>query len=112
MEGEQIMASELLLINPRKKARVTRVRKNPRRKMSAAQAKYFGPRRKRRPATVVARTNPRRRRRVAVRSNPRRRRRLTVRRNPIMRRTRYRRNPVDRGGGIESALMPAFIGAA
>jgi hypothetical protein len=95
------MASELLLINPRTRKRVTRVRKNPRRKMSALQRKYFGKR---------TRTRRRAATRVVARTNPRRRRRVTYRRNP-MRTRRYHRNPVERAGGIGNAFMPALVGA-
>lgn len=65
--------AELMLVNPRrrkrrasakKRVRVTRARRNPRRKrrtMSAAQAAFFGPRKRRRVRVTRARKNPRRR---------------------------------------------------
>lgn len=93
------MPGELLLVNPRpKRRRVTKVRRNPRRQMSALQRQYFGPKRRRARAAsrvTVARTNPIRRRR----------------KRSIM---RVRRNPISMGrsaGKITSALMPAAIGA-
>lgn len=102
-------AGELLLINPRRKRRVSRVSRNPRRKMSALQRQYFGGGRKRRKS---------RRRSVAVMSrNPRpvRRRRART--------ARYRRNPTIGGyarrareaiGGhfIGKTLLPSAIGGA
>lgn len=95
------MVAELMLVNPRRKAR-------PRRAMSALQRKYFGGGRRKRAAA------PRRRRRSAARAV------TVVQRNPIRRRRRRsimraRRNPISmRGttGKITSALMPAAIGAA
>lgn len=101
------MASELLLINPRRRPRrVTRARRNPRRKMTALQAKYFAP----------GRAAPaRRRRRAAVRvtkarSNPVRRRRTSRKRNVM----RVRRNPRSlsiKSLNLKGALVPAAIGA-
>lgn len=91
------MAAQLFLANPRKK------RRGRRRAMTAKQAKYFGPRRKRaskRRAAPMA----------GFASNPRRR-------GPRRRRSRgmklFRRNPIslDTKSFISDTLVPAGIGA-
>lgn len=79
--------------------------KRRRRKMTAKQLKYFGPRRKRSRSRSRS-TLP------AVVSNPRRRRRHA---NPRAFRRRRRSNPRGLGGmmgQVTSTLMPAAIGAA
>lgn len=97
------MTAELMVINPVRRRRRTKVRRNPRRKMTALQRKYFGPghgkvtrRRRRRHASsvTVARRNPVRRR------YHHKRRRIHVRRNPM---------PSTRG--LTSTLTGAAIGA-
>jgi len=99
--------AELMLVNPRRRRRVTRARRNPRkarRHMTALQRKYFGPRRKKR--------TTRRRRTETLAVNPRRTRRRTHRRM-----THLRRNPrrsLGMGsmkGFINSTLVPASVGA-
>lgn len=101
------MAAELLVIgNPRKrKARRSRVRRNPaRRKMSAKQAQYFGKRRTKRATRRRARHHS-----VALAANPARRRHA--------RRRHVRRNPSFNLAGFKPAtfvnrtLLPAGIGA-
>lgn len=95
------MASELLVIgNPARKTRRRRVRRNPRRKLTAKQAKYFGKRRSRRRA-----------RSIALASNPTHRRR-----RHHVRRRHMRRNPVSLAGFkpetfVNKTLIPAGIGA-
>jgi hypothetical protein len=112
------MPGELLLINPRAKRRRS-TRRGPRR-MSALQRKYFG---KRRSRVTRVRRNPRRRRYVA-RSAPRRTRRRSyrvtrARRNPG--RTRRYASRAYRGargvmggamGFAKDKLLPGLIGGA
>lgn len=85
---------ELLLVNPRK-----------RRKMSALQRKYFGKKRRRR---ARASSPKRRRRRSVARLAPRRRRSVAVRH-----RRRLRRNPSLRGltGSVLPTIKAGVIGA-
>jgi hypothetical protein len=102
--------SQLFMLNPSKRRR-RKARKNPsRRRLTAKQRKYFGPRKAR------ARINPSRRRRRARRNpilaaNPRRRHRR-MRRNPARR--HYRRNPSLRlsARGIVNQVTDAATGAA
>lgn len=100
--------SELMLVNPRRKARkATRRRAGVRRRMTALQRKYFGPRRARKG------THRRRRRVETLAVNPRRRH---SRRRSHRRLTHLRRNPRRLGFGstrgfINSTLVPAGIGA-
>lgn len=102
--------SQLFMLNPSRRKRRRKARSNPRRRMTAKQRKYFGPRR--------ARINPSRRRRRARRNpilaaNPRRRHRRHVRSNPSRRR-HYRRNPSLRlsARGIVNQVTDAATGAA
>jgi hypothetical protein len=100
--------AQLFMLNPRKRKR--KARRNPsRRKLTAKQRRYFGPRR--------ARANPARRRRRARRNpvlaaNPRRRHRRRVHRNPARR--HYRRNPGLRLSvrGVVNQVTDAATGAA
>ena len=102
-KGVIAMASEMLLINPRK-----------RRRAASTKRKAVRRRARRSPMALAA---PRRvRRRVARRRNPigayHRRRRVSRRRNPIMARRR-RRNPISMGSGggsIVSMLKAAVVG--
>lgn len=98
--------SQLFMLNPSRRRR-RKARKNPRRRMTAKQRKYFGPR-----------ANPRRRSRRRARRNPvpamlanPRHRRRRARRNPIAR--RYRSNPQLRltGRGIVTQVTDAAQGA-
>ena len=101
------MASEVLLVNPRKRGtRRRRARPAARRRASPRQRTAAKRRRRRNPIGPFARSgmgmyvkNPRRKRRASSR-----------RRNPIRarRRARYRRNPSFRGI-INSMVMPAAI---
>jgi hypothetical protein len=99
--------AELMLVNPKRK-------RSRRRKMTAKQLKYFGPRRKRSRRRVAAAATPRRRhrRRSAVVAAPRRRRSHKRRRV-----THLRRNPIRMPGGfspkrfLSDTLIPAGIGA-
>jgi hypothetical protein len=107
------MAGQLLLVNPRRRARRKssgrKRRRNPRR-MSALQRKYFGPKRRRNPSRARrrSRTSSRRRRRNPVAMNPvRRHRRRSVARSHSRRR---RRNPILGGGFIVSAAKCAVTG--
>lgn len=104
--------SELMLVNPKRK------RSRRRRKMTAKQLKYFGPRKRRtkRRRTALAATPRRRHRRrsrtIAV-ANPRRR--SHRRRRHV---TRLRRNPSFSMGGfstrrfLNDTLIPAGVGAS
>lgn len=99
------MPAEIMLVNPRKRRAKKRAtaKRNPtrrRRTMTAAQAKYFGPRRRRR----AAKRNPVRVRRARV-ASPRRARRR-VRRNPI---SLKKFNPKS---VLNHAVIPAAIGGA
>lgn len=91
--------AEILLVNPRKRRKR---RKNPVRRMSAKQRRYFGKRRRRNPARGL-RAKP-----VAT-ANPRRRRRRSVARVV----SRRRRNPTLRGvtGRILPTVQSGFVGA-
>ncbi|MDE2020668.1 MAG: hypothetical protein KGJ13_10065 [Patescibacteria group bacterium] len=97
--------SELMLVNPRRRARkATRRRTRVRRHMTALQRKYFGPRR--------ARRHHRRRRVETLAVNPRRRH---SRRRHHRRISHLRRNPRrvfgSTRGFINSTLVPAGVGA-
>jgi hypothetical protein len=106
--------SELLLVNPKRR------KSRGKRRMSALQAQYFGPRAKRRRSkrrvTRLA-SNPKRRhkRRSAVVAAPVHRRRRSHSRRRV---TRLRRNPMRGFGGfsvkrfLNDTLIPAGVGAA
>lgn len=105
---------EIALVNPRKRKRKgAKKMAKRRRKMTAKQLKYFGPRRRK-----ASRTRSRSRRRSALPavvtvSNPRRRRRSNPRVHHYSRRRRS--NPRGMGGmmgQVTSTLMPAALGAA
>lgn len=115
-------ASSLMLLNPRggRRARKSSERGTKRRrKMTAKQLRYFGPRRHRaaagrkraKPEVVIVSQNPRRAK-VAKRKRSRRR---VKRFNSNPRRTRrtYRRNPIEgtASGFLSGTLVPAAIGA-
>lgn len=112
MRYQRNPAAEMILVNPRaakrRRAAVTRVRRNPRRRrtMSALQAKYFGKGRRR--AVTRAARNPKPARRHT-------RRRASVR--------RYRRNPTLGGYArrarsmigenfVGRTLLPSAVGGA
>ncbi len=101
--------SELMLVNPRRKARkATRRRTRARRHMTALQRKYFGPRRAKR--RTVRRTARRRVESLAI--NPRRKRRASHHRRRRI--TSLRSNPRRLGsmkGFVNATLVPAGVGA-
>jgi hypothetical protein len=115
------MAAELLLINPRSR----RKRSTKRRTMSALQRKYFG---KRRSRVTRVRRNPRRRSRARAVATPIRRRRRTHRRSVRVTRARrnprrvrnYARRAYSGARGImggamgfaKEKLLPGAIGGA
>lgn len=97
------MVGIMTVMNPRARKR---------RKMTAKQLQYFGPKRKRRAKSkvILVTGNPKRKRRSAA-TVARKRRRVVhrVKRNPVR---RFRRNPIPMIGGMGATLMPAAIGAA
>ena len=96
------MASEILLVNPR--------RRRARRKVAARRrpARRRRTRRRRNPIGPYARTSPRGMGYYVA--NPRRRRRRARRRSPARR--RYRRNPTTMRGMINQLVIPAATAGA
>jgi len=105
------MVGIMTVLNPRAP------RRRKKRKMSAKQLRFFGPKRKRAKAAkgkvVIVSENPRRRRKRKAAPVARKRRSVArVKRNPSKR--RFRRNPLpsSMSGFLNQSLVPAAIGAA
>ena len=114
-------ATSLMLLNPRRARKSSgRSGARRRRKMTAKQLRYFGPRRSRsktsrrrsKPEVVIVSQNPKRR--AAVSKKRRHRRAKHYSRNPRRaHRRHYRRNPIEgtATGFLSGTLVPAAIGA-
>ena len=114
-------ASSLMLLNPRRAGKSSARGSKRRRKMTAKQLRYFGPRRRKsaargarrsKPEVVIVSQNPKRRAPVAKRKRHRRTKR-TFNRNPRRIRRHFRRNPIEgtATGFLSGTLIPAAIGA-
>lgn len=100
------MVSHLMVLNP--KAKAGKMAKRRRRKMTAKQLRYFGPRRR-------SKSKGRARAKVVVVSaNPKRRRRRSRVAAVRVSRRRFRRNPLpsSMSGFLSNSVMPAAVGAA
>lgn len=110
--------SGLVILNPigRRKRKSKRSPSRRRRKMTAKQLKFFGPRKSRKAAAAL-RANPRRdpvaKRKRRSRKHSHKRRRFSFLKNPIRHRRRFRRNPIEGVGRgfVGDTFAPAAIGA-
>ena len=115
-------ATSLMLLNPRRARKSSgRSGARRRRKMTAKQLRYFGPRRSRskasrrraKPEVVIVSQNPKRRSSVAKHKRRHRRRKHYSRNPRRAHRRHYRRNPIEgtATGFLSGTLVPAAIGA-